>query len=95
LPEIAKVIYDEATFGGRNAAHGKLLVQYGADWQKKRIVAHLQEKLGVAEETLVKIRGASDKNNDVSISDLSRAAPVFEHGAQIELLKLLISELQG
>ena len=59
-PEVSKAIYNELTLCGR-VKSDEVLVVGGANWQKNRIVQHLEEKLKELQTQIAKMNDASAK----------------------------------
>lgn len=85
--EVAKVIYDELTFGGRNTQNGEVLVTAGADWQKKRIRAELKKKVAELKTKLAKIETRDD------LDGTEKAFIEIRFEVQVELLQSIINRL--
>lgn len=102
--EIASAIFNELTLGGR-VAGDKVLVIGGANWQKNRIIQHLDEKLTQVKSLLSKMdkaskaaAAASALNSKAEIPDMgvlggTKAYIRGRYGAQKELLEQLVKDL--
>jgi hypothetical protein len=85
--EVAKVIYDELTFGGRNIRNGEVLVTVGADWQKNRIRTELEAMMAELKTKIAKIETRN------GLDDTEKAFIEIQYKVQVMLLQSIIDRL--